>query len=135
MGSHFRSFGAAGILGLGFLAACAGAAPDPGRQTYLHYCAGCHGTTGAGDGRLAPHLPAPPADLTVLSAANGGQFPTEHVLATIHGYPGKHAVSLMPEFGPLLDGPSRIWVSPEGEEIVTPVALLELAGHVESLQR
>lgn len=135
MGRASWNSGAVGAFGLGVLAACGGALPEPGRQSYIHYCAGCHGKTGAGDGRLAARLPVSPADLTVLSAGNGGVFPAEHVLATIYGYPGKHEGSLMPEFGPLLDGPTRAWVSPEGDEIPTPVALLELAGFVESLQR
>lgn len=128
--------GFAGLCaGLGVLAACSVATPHPGRVTFAQYCAGCHGAGGMGDGRNAGDLPVPPADLTVLSANNGGQFPTEHVLATIHGYPGKHETSMMPEFGALLYGPKQIWVSPEGEEVMTPVALLELADYIERLQR
>lgn len=121
--------------GLGVLAACTMAAPHPGRVTFAQYCAGCHGASGVGDGVMAGDLPVPPADLTALSAANGGVFPTEHVLATVHGYPGKHEAGVMPEFGPLLTGPKQIWVSPEGEELMTPVALLELADYLEGLQR
>ena len=90
-----------GVAGLALLAGCADLAPHPGRETYTQYCAGCHGPSGAGDGPLAAQLPVPPADLSLLQATNGGVFPTEHVLATVHGYPGKHAASVMPEFGPL----------------------------------
>ena len=84
---------------------------------------------------MAENLPVPPADLGVLREVNDGVFPTEHVLTTVHGYPGKHETSIMPEFGPLLSGPKQIWVSPSGEEIMTPVALLELSGYLETLQR
>jgi hypothetical protein len=88
-----------------------------------------------GNGPAAENLPLQPADLSILKEANDGIFPTEHVLTTVHGYPGKHEASIMPEFGPLLDGPKQIWVSPGGEEIMTPVALLELVGYLETLQR
>ncbi|UYV36124.1 cytochrome c [Rhodobacteraceae bacterium D3-12] len=126
---------AAGCAALGLLVACSVAAPHPGRVTFAQYCAGCHGATGMGDGVNAGDLSVPPADLTVLSAVNDGMFPTEHVMATVYGYPGKHAASMMPEFGSLLNGPKQIWVSPKGEEVMTPVALLELADYVERLQR
>ena len=126
---------AAAILAGAVIAGCTEVAPDPGRVTFQQYCAGCHGASGQGDGPAAAHLPVPPADLTALSAANGGEFPTEHVMATIYGYPGKHDFSAMPEFGPLLDGPKQIWVSPKGEEVMTPVALLELTAYVQRLQR
>lgn len=125
----------AGALGLTGLAACSDMAPHPGCATYQNYCAGCHGRSGMGDGPMAEGLPVPPADLTMLKEANGGVFPTEDVMLTVHGYPGKHDTSVMPEFGPLLSGPKQIWISPKGEETMTSVALLELADYVETLQR
>lgn len=123
------------MAGLVLVAACTMAPAHPGRVTFMHYCAGCHGASGTGNGALASNLPVQPADLTALKAANGGAFPTEHVLATVHGYPGKHESAVMPEFGPLLSGPKQIWVSPKGEEVMTPVALLDLADFLETLQR
>lgn len=117
------------------VAACTDMAPHPGRQTFNLYCAGCHGQSGMGDGAMADGLPVPPADLTVLKAGNDGAFPTEFVMATVYGYPGKHEFSVMPEFGPLLEGPKQIWVSPKGEELMTPVALMELVGYLETIQR
>lgn len=124
-----------GGVGLALLLGCAGVAPHPGRETYSRYCVMCHGPAGLGNGPVADKLPVPPADLSVLTQLHDGVFPTEHVLLTVHGYPGKHDTAVMPEFGPLLSGPGQIWVSPEGEEIRTPVALLELAAYVETLQR
>ena len=114
---------------------CTTLAPHPGRETYSRYCVMCHGPAGLGDGPVAGKLPVPPADLSLLQASNDGVFPTEDVVMTVHGYPGKHDTAVMPEFGPLLDGPGQIWVSPGGEEIMTPVVLLELAAYVETLQR
>lgn len=126
----------AGIgAGLALLPGCTTLAPHPGREAYSHYCVMCHGPAGLGDGRLADRLPVRPSDLSVLRAVNDGVFPTEHVLVTVHGYPGKHDTSVMPEFGPLLEGPKQIWVSPGGEEIMTPVALLDLSAYLETLQR
>ena len=124
-----------GMAGLAGVVACTEMAPHPGRETFQHYCAGCHGPGGQGNGPAASHLPVPPADLTALKLANGGVFPTEHVMATVHGYPGKHDFGVMPEFGPLLDGPKQIWVAPDGDEVMTPVALLELVSYLETLQR
>ncbi|MDQ2091586.1 c-type cytochrome [Marimonas arenosa] len=126
---------ATALAGLAVLVACTELSPPQGEETFRQYCAGCHGRGGVGNGPWAARLPVPPADLTVLRAANDGVFPVEHVMATVHGYPGKHDFSVMPEFGPLLEGPKQIWVSSEGEEIMTPVALLELVSYVETLQR
>ena len=123
------------FAGLALAGACTDIAPHQGRETYQHYCATCHGKTAVGNGPVADGLPIPPADLTALNIANDGVFPTEHVMATVYGYPGKHAFSAMPEFGPLLEGPKQIWVSPKGEEVMTPVALLELVSYLETLQR
>ncbi|MEZ5714036.1 MAG: cytochrome c [Paracoccaceae bacterium] len=127
--------GLAGLAGVILVGACTETPAPPGRETYLQYCAGCHGKGAEGDGPAAAHLPVPPADLTALKLSNGGVFPTEHVMATVYGYPGKHDFQVMPEFGPLLEGPKQIWVSPKGEEVMTPVALLELASYLETLQR
>lgn len=56
-------------------------------------------------------------------------------MSEIYGYPGKHHLGLMPEFGPLLRGPLQSWVSPAGDRIATPQALLDLVAYLKSLQR
>jgi len=128
--------GAVAVLaGVMLVGACTNLQPHSGRETFRSYCAGCHGTDASGAGPEAATLPVQPADLTALRSTNGGVFPTEQVMATVYGYPGRHAFSVMPEFGPLLDGPKQIWVSPDGEEVMTPVALLELVSYLETLQR
>ena len=133
--SRLFAAGSAAFVAFAGVIGCTGARPDPGHETYQHYCVGCHGRSGEGDGPAAQGLPVKPADLSILREMNGGVFPTEHVMATVHGYPGKHDFAAMPEFGPLLNGPKQIWVAPGGEEIMTPVALVELAAYVETLQR
>jgi mono/diheme cytochrome c family protein len=49
------------------------------------YCAACHGQDGRGDGPAAPALKKQPANLTELSARNGGKFPELKVFNTIKG--------------------------------------------------
>jgi mono/diheme cytochrome c family protein len=68
-------------------AAGASKAPSPvsGREMYTSYCASCHGRDGKGDGPAAPALKTPPADLTMLSAHNNGQFPEMRVYGAIRG--------------------------------------------------
>lgn len=55
-------------------------------------------------------------------------------MIAIYGYRGQHVHALMPEFGSVLDGATVIWVDQAGQEIRTPVALLELARYLETLQ-
>ena len=120
------------------LAGLATCAPEPqasGAKLYAQNCAACHGVDGQGDGPQAGDLPVPPPDLTGIAAANGGVFPTADVMADIYGYRGKHIAGLMPEFSPVLDSPTVMWRSPDGEEIPTPSALVELAEYIERLQQ
>ena len=105
-----------------------------GAEIYAVYCTSCHGTGARGDGPLAADLAERPADLTMLAARNGGQFPYAATMARIHGYPGQFHD--MPRFGPLLDGPRVAWRDPAtGDVIETPKALLALAHYLASLQR
>lgn len=107
---------------------------EAGAVIYQSYCAVCHGSEGRGDGPLAAELPVVPADLAALSLGNGGVFPAERAMTQIFGYPGKYHRGLMPEFGPMLDGPVVEWTTPSGETTLTPKALLDLVVYVESLQ-
>jgi len=105
-----------------------------GQEVFEAYCTACHGDAGRGDGGMASELPVPPADLSQLAARNGGVFPTGAVMAKIYGYPGGAYGAVMPEFGPLLDGPEVMWHDPEGGAVATPKALVALAGYLEGLQ-
>ncbi|WP_417209503.1 c-type cytochrome [Antarctobacter sp.] len=106
----------------------------PGAKAFAANCAYCHGVTGQGDGPLGADLPVTPPDLTGLALANGGSFPAERVLATIHGYPGKFHRGSMPEFGQELKGPVVEWRAPSGAVIMTPRGLLDVVAYVGSLQ-
>jgi len=52
---------------------------------FRRYCAQCHGMDATGDGPVASALKKKPANLTLLSANNGGVFPEEEVRDFING--------------------------------------------------
>jgi mono/diheme cytochrome c family protein len=56
-----------------------------GRRAFQIHCMNCHGEAGKGDGPLVEVLKVPPADLTRLSEANNGEFPTDRVYRAIDG--------------------------------------------------
>ena len=58
---------------------------DWGRDLYYDFCVSCHGWTGTGDGPAGGALKTRPADLTRLSANNGGEFPHTQVKKYIEG--------------------------------------------------
>jgi mono/diheme cytochrome c family protein len=63
-------------------------APKPanaaaGQETFLRYCASCHGKTGKGDGPAAFVLKTPPPDLTTLSKRHEDKFPAGYVSAVL----------------------------------------------------
>jgi mono/diheme cytochrome c family protein len=107
-----------------------------GRAGYAAHCAVCHGTNARGDGPMASLLTIPPADLTGLSARNGGVFPMDRAIRRIdgtedmavHGGP-------MPLFGALLQGPSAAIVAPDGSEVVAPEAIVNIAAWLQGQQR
>jgi len=118
----------------GLVSCVSGDSASSGAALYQRNCVICHGSTGAGDGAQASELPVQPANLRHLASANDGVFPTGAVMATIYGYRGKDYAGLMPEFGPLLDGPDVIWTAPDGQEVATPSALLALTRYLETIQ-
>ena len=119
-----------------FLLAPRGAAAQEGRAAFMDHCATCHGVDGTGDGPMVPVLSVAPPDLTVLSAANGGVFPTGRVLRLVdgrdevlsHGGP-------MPVFGLLLEGPSEAVLAPDGSEVITTERLADVVRWLEGIQR
>jgi mono/diheme cytochrome c family protein len=123
------------------LAACLptagpGPAPTPtGAEDFAAYCVTCHGAEGRGDGPQAAALPVRPADLTTLSARNGGAFPMTRVMAKIWGYTGRDG-EVMPQFAPLLDSENLVlFDGGDGILTPTPLRLVQLGQHVQSLQR
>ena len=125
------------ILGLPLaLAACMEPDQTTGAEDFGDFCAGCHGMSGKGDGDAAALLDRKPADLTTISARNGGVFPGTAVMAKIWGYTGgKDGEAVMPNFGPLLDSPLVPYDAGDGIESPTPLRLVQLAEYVGRLQR
>jgi mono/diheme cytochrome c family protein len=54
-----------------------------GRETFLQYCASCHGTTGTGNGPAAFAMKPPPPDLTTLIKRHEGKFPAGYIGALL----------------------------------------------------
>jgi mono/diheme cytochrome c family protein len=65
-------------------AAPASMAPD-GEKLFKTYCASCHGATGKGDGVMAPHLRARPADLTLITRRRAGRFDADELRRIVDG--------------------------------------------------
>lgn len=119
------------------LAACVEKAEVPsGRADFATFCSACHGPGGKGDGGAAATLDREPADLTGLSARNGGVFPGTRMMAKIWGYTGGHdGTSPMPQFGPLLQGELVPYDGGDGIASPTPVRLVGIAEYLKLLQR
>jgi len=54
-----------------------------GKETFLKYCASCHGADAKGNGPAAIALKPPPSDLTALTKRYDGKFPTGYVGALV----------------------------------------------------
>jgi DMSO reductase family type II enzyme heme b subunit len=84
----------AGILALAAAQSAPAQAAGPGKATYVKWCAGCHGDTGAGDGPGATAMLPRPRDFTrgvyKIRTTASGEIPTDddllHVVA--EGMPG-----------------------------------------------
>ena len=99
-------------------------------------CAVCHGEDGRGDGPVATVLTIKPADLTVLSRRNGGQFPFEHVVATIDGRTSikAHGTREMPIWGARYEEQVSKEYGPYGSESTVKARILELVHYLQGIQ-
>lgn len=92
------------------------------------YCAVCHGKEGQGNGPAAAALAKVPADLTRISARNGGTFPDVRVRRYIEGLDevAAHGTRDMPMWGGLFNALSRD---------TARLRVAALADYVKSLQQ
>ena len=104
-------------------------------KDFADYCAGCHGAGGKGDGAAAAGLPKDPADLTRLSARNGGDFPATRVMAQIWGYAKAKGRGVMPDFAPMMTGDLVPYDGGDGIETPTPERLVAIAEYLKTLQK
>jgi mono/diheme cytochrome c family protein len=76
---------------------------EPGKQTYMHYCASCHGVSAMGDGPAASMLKTQPSDLTTLAKRHGGEFPHDYISSVLLFGTRimSHGSSDMPIWGPI----------------------------------
>lgn len=102
------------ILGLGLVSAGQGTKQEmppalvidsiEGQDSFMFYCAPCHGRSGKGDGPVAAALKKSPPDLGTLARRNGGTFPRASVTAFVAGSdrtPAAHGPGEMPVWGPI----------------------------------
>lgn len=54
-----------------------------GNETFLRYCASCHGKTAKGDGPAAFAMKTPPPDLTTLAKRHEEKYPAGYVSAIL----------------------------------------------------
>jgi len=78
-----------------------------GPALYKAYCAACHGPEAKGDGPAASTLKVPPADLTRISARNGGMFPLMRIERIISGEEERRGHGAMPAWGPVFSEVGR----------------------------
>jgi mono/diheme cytochrome c family protein len=74
-----------------------------GKQTYMQYCASCHGIDARGEGPAAFVLKTPPPDLTTLARRHDGKFPYEYISDVLRFGTRilSHGSSDMPIWGPI----------------------------------
>jgi mono/diheme cytochrome c family protein len=102
-----------------------------GKQTYMHYCASCHGANARGDGPAAFMLKTTPPDLTTLAKRHGGKFPSEYVSEVLRFGTRmlSHGSSDMPIWGPIF-GSLDSYV-----EIAVRKRIKDLSDYLASLQQ
>jgi mono/diheme cytochrome c family protein len=104
------------------------------RLDYVNLCSECHGPGGKGDGQAAPGMVPPPADLTTISARNGGTFLNAQVAGHIYGHTMGRSDSPMPQFGELFGGETVLYETGDGQVTPTPARLAALTDYLEGLQ-
>ena len=104
---------------------------ESGKQTYMHYCASCHGVSAMGDGPAASMLKTRPADLTTLAKRHGGQFPHDYISSVLLF--GRrimsHGSSDMPIWGPIFASMDNF------NEVAVRKRIKDLSDYLLSLQQ
>lgn len=104
--------------------------PASGASMYAMLCSNCHGETGLGDGPTAVSLKSMPSDLTMLSRANGGNFPMAKVREILDRAPGTaaHGSAEMPIWGNVFRGTGE-------DPSVVKLRIYNLTNYLRALQR
>lgn len=129
-----RSLSVIATLGLMALPAAAQDAGE-GRVLFRNHCATCHGIEATGHGPMAGVLVIKPADLTQLSAGNGGVFPVERVVRRIDGRdPLVSHGSPMPVYGFFFEGRDVPLKMPNGQPMLTSAPIVDLVAFLQEVQ-
>lgn len=102
-----------------------------GPDLFRAYCASCHGNDGKGKGPAAVALKSAPADLTKISARNGGKFPFVRVQEIISGQApvvASHGNRQMPVWGPIFSQVAN-------DQDFGTLRIYNLAKYIEALQK
>jgi mono/diheme cytochrome c family protein len=107
-----------------------GAPVNDAKVMFQQYCSPCHGKTGKGDGPAATAMKKVPADLTKISARNGGVFPEAKVSRFIAGLDevSAHGSRDMPVWGDLFKS------LPSGGQ-TAPLRVQNLTNYLKSIQQ
>ena len=105
-----------------------------GQETYMRYCAACHGESGTGDGPVARGLPISVPDLTRLQERKGDNFPEDVLRKIIDGREVVivHGTRYMPVWG------YEFWVEEGADEEAqerVEVIVDNLVEYLRSIQR
>lgn len=75
---------------------------ESGKESYLKYCASCHGMDGRGETPLAKLFQKPLPDLTRIGARRGVWYPQALVKEIVDGRYAAHGSREMPVWGEIL---------------------------------
>ncbi len=102
-----------------------------GKSLFRAWCRSCHGEEARGDGPMAEHLRPEPADLTLLSQKDGGQFYFGRVTAKIDGREKVkgHGSKDMPVWGEAFEV-----LDEEGGEEVVRAKIIAIVHYLRSIQ-
>ncbi len=105
-----------------------------GQETFIRFCAACHGEGGQGDGPVAAGLPISVPDLTELRKRRGDQFPEEVLRKIIDGQETVvvHGTRYMPVWG------YEFWVEEGADDAAKESAEIivdNLVEYLRSIQR
>jgi len=105
-----------------------------GEETFLRYCAACHGESARGDGPVAKGLPITVPDLTLIRRRLGDDFPEETLRKIIDGrnVVVYHGTRYMPVWG------YEFWVEEGADEEAkerVEIIIANLIEYITSIQR
>ena len=105
-----------------------------GQETFMRFCAACHGESGQGDGPVSEGLPIAVPDLTGLQKRRGDNFPEDVLRKIIDGQETVvvHGTRFMPVWG------YEFWVEEGADDAAkerVEVIVDNLIEYLRSLQR